>query len=403
MSRVRRFDDVALRLDKAIRLDNGWMRVPAAISSVGVFAYETADGKVTLEYRPPEEVFHVDSVDSFRSVPVTLDHPPVALDGSNTQMFAVGNAGDALQPSGKVLEGHVLLTANNAVQAADGGKRQLSPGYTVELDMTPGVTPDGQRYDAVQRKIRGNHVAIVDRGRQGSTVALRMDGDAVAVSDTKRTDMATITIDGKRHQVSDDVAAAFKALQKDAKKFAKMSGGRKDGGDEDGDEEPDESETPPASPPPAPAPAPKPDEPKPDSAMQARVDALAEENAKLRKDAEARIDARVELGANARAVLGDDFKLAGKTDTEVQMAVALAVDPDAKAKLEARKDDASYVAARYEIAMERWAERKDSGARLLDVARSAGGKTLEGDPVAEAKAKAQKTRSDAWKRETSAA
>jgi hypothetical protein len=39
-------------------------------------------------------------------------------------------------------------------------------------DWTPGVTPDGQSYDAVQRQLRGNHLALVREGRMGPDVAV---------------------------------------------------------------------------------------------------------------------------------------------------------------------------------------------------------------------------------------
>lgn len=40
--------------------------------------------------------------------------------------------------------------------------RQLCAGYTCELDWTPGTTVDGQAFDASQKNIKINHLAIVD-------------------------------------------------------------------------------------------------------------------------------------------------------------------------------------------------------------------------------------------------
>ena len=54
--------------------------------------------------------------------------------------------------------------------------RELSCGYKLNLDETPGITPDGQHYDAIQRDIRYNHLAVVQRGRAGNA-RLNMDGD----------------------------------------------------------------------------------------------------------------------------------------------------------------------------------------------------------------------------------
>jgi hypothetical protein len=66
-------------------------------------------------------------------------------------------------------------------EAITAGKRQLSPGYDVRLDETPGITPDGKRYDAIQRDIVYEHIAIVTAGRQGPDVSLRFDGADVGV------------------------------------------------------------------------------------------------------------------------------------------------------------------------------------------------------------------------------
>jgi hypothetical protein len=48
------------------------------------------------------------------------------------------------------------------------GKCELSAGYTAVYDDTPGVTDDGQEYHYIQRDIRINHVAVVDRARAGA-------------------------------------------------------------------------------------------------------------------------------------------------------------------------------------------------------------------------------------------
>jgi hypothetical protein len=66
----------------------------------------------------------------------------------------------------------------------DGERRDTSAGYTCEVDPTPGVSPEGEPYDGIQRRIRFNHVALGPRGwgRSGTDVGLRMDGAAFEVS-----------------------------------------------------------------------------------------------------------------------------------------------------------------------------------------------------------------------------
>lgn len=385
MTDVLRFDTVELRLDSAQRLDNGWLRVDAVIGRTGVFEYVDAQGNVTREYRPPEEVAKIDSVESFYLVPLTSDHPPSRLDAANTKTYSVGTVGLPRSDNGRVVA-PLMITDNAALAEVEAGKRQLSPGYNVRLDRTPGTTPDGQRYDAVQRNIRANHVALVQRGRQGSEVALRMDGAAVEIQ--TEPDMKTIKIDGKEFKVDDAVADAFTKLSaKSEKKDAK----------------PEDKPSPAPKPEPKAKPEDKQDEAP--AAVLARLDALEAENKalKAKESGEAeRIDARVELLTTARSVISG-FRADGQSDVEVMEAVILQLAPDAKEKLEARadsKDYEGYVRARYEIAVE---NRQDSGTRLLNVARAASRKDSdEASPSAKAKAEADAAREEAWKGKESA-
>jgi hypothetical protein len=60
----------------------------------------------------------------------------------------------------------------------ESGKTQVSNGYTCDtLEKPPASTRCTAPYDAIQKNIRGNHVAIVDRARAGVTAQARMDAD----------------------------------------------------------------------------------------------------------------------------------------------------------------------------------------------------------------------------------
>lgn len=180
MVRVLRVDKQ--ELSKAVRLDNGWLRAPATLTRVGVFEYHSPDGSVRRELRPPEEVFREDSLASFEQCPVTIDHPAVGiLDTRTTKMFQRGSV-TSVRRDGANVVGQVLLTDEDAIEAATKGrKKQLSCGYTCDCEEKPGTTSgipgvaDGQRYDAIQRNIRGNHVALVTRARAGENATLRLD------------------------------------------------------------------------------------------------------------------------------------------------------------------------------------------------------------------------------------
>jgi len=61
-----------------------------------------------------------------------------------------------------------MIADQKAIDAINAGKVELSMGYTCDIEFIDGIAPDGQSYNAVQRNIRGNHLAIVDAARGGS-------------------------------------------------------------------------------------------------------------------------------------------------------------------------------------------------------------------------------------------
>jgi len=162
----------------------GGLRVPAAVTRTGVLEY--SDGQRSWrEYRPPEEVFAADSLASLRAAPVTDLHPPGKVTAETWQELAKGHVDSAPTRDGR------LVVVDLAVQAAplvalveSGDRREVSSGYECDVEHTPGVTPEGEAYDRVQRRIRYNHLALGPSGwgRAGSEVALRLDGAAVEVS-----------------------------------------------------------------------------------------------------------------------------------------------------------------------------------------------------------------------------
>lgn len=208
VSRIYRGDAAALAPPEP--QDNGWLRVEGKIARIGIQEYDDASGTVHRELRIPEEVFDAESLRSFEMVPITNSHPPVLLDDLNTKSYQVGQAGQGLRRDGDFVVAPLMLTEQQAILAAKAGRSQLSNGYTCELDATQdaALVATWGPYDFVQRKIRGNHIALVDAARAGPEARIRLDssGNAVvesagqqrptAPSNPERHPMKTITIDG---------------------------------------------------------------------------------------------------------------------------------------------------------------------------------------------------------------
>lgn len=218
-----------------VETPQGGVRVPAALTRVGVLPYEDAAGNRWRELRPADEVFAADSLSTLRDAPVTVLHPPGLVTGDTWDAVAVGhNAGPVSTEADRlvVTEGLVVQSAPAAARVRSGELCETSAGYTCDLDESPGVDPVDGPYDKIQRRIRYNHVALGPKGwaRGGREMALRMDGAAVeatelpAVTGT-RTDsaggpakdtrtMKTIKIKGQTYRLDADdemVAAQKKA------------------------------------------------------------------------------------------------------------------------------------------------------------------------------------------------
>lgn len=153
----------------------GYLKGTACVTQIGVFPYMMADGTIVHELRLPEEVFSEDSLASYELKPITNEHPDEAVDSKNIKKYQVGNLGT--KPINK---NNVYVTVDMIIQDAEtikqimAGKQELSCGYSLELEKNAGVW-GGIKYDAIQRKIQINHVAVVDKARAGDAARIRLD------------------------------------------------------------------------------------------------------------------------------------------------------------------------------------------------------------------------------------
>jgi hypothetical protein len=171
MERVQRFD-----LSTRKRTQQGGLAVHANLTRTGVLLYRTATGGIRRELRHPDEVFDKDSLESLNHATVTIDHPD-EVNPDNWKHVAVGHVAGAPKRDGKFVAGEIHLQDRGAIDKADAGKLvELSCGYQCQLDPTPGEY-NGEAYDAIQRCIRYNHVALGPQGwgRAGPDVRLHMD------------------------------------------------------------------------------------------------------------------------------------------------------------------------------------------------------------------------------------
>ena len=138
-------------------------------------------GQIVTVQRPPEEVFSTAALASFEGKPVTSDHPPVLIGPDDVKTYEMGHAQNVRRGEGEWEEytlADLHIHDRELIDAVQSGKREISCGYECEY------VPNGDG-TYTQRNIRGNHVAVVERGRAGKRAAI-LDSDKKKAKEPER-------------------------------------------------------------------------------------------------------------------------------------------------------------------------------------------------------------------------
>lgn len=357
--------DLATGFRKPKKTPEGYLVADALPTRAGIFVYRRADGMEVRELRPPEEVFAAESLSSLAAATLTSGHPDEPVTAANSSGLSVGHLGETPVKFDHHVKATIYVKDAVAVKAVESGQlRELSCGYTCDMDPTPGVY-EGQPYDEVQKNIRYNHVALVTRGRAGPENRIRLDStDAVEIENPKQgARIVQIKIDGVDFDVSEQAAQAI------AQQVAKLEAQAK--------------------------------QVAADLAKQtARADSAEAEKQKAAEElAQAKDPKRLDEAVKARLALVSVAEKAGVkhdglSDEEVRKAVAV----QGGFKLDGK--DSAYIAAAFDICAEKFASkevaelRKDS----VDAQRT----DSQGPSPAERIAAAHKAQSEFYKQPLSA-
>ena len=167
--------------------DAGQMHVPCKFARTGTQLYtasqlglvDKAPNEIVEVHRSEEQVFDEASIASFRSAPVTIGHPvndageALAVSAENAKELQVGMLEGMPVRDEDTLGGTLILTNKEAIDALEDGTQELSAGYTCDI-----MEVDGKLF---QQNIRANHIAIVGKGRAGSSC--RISDEALEVQD----------------------------------------------------------------------------------------------------------------------------------------------------------------------------------------------------------------------------
>ncbi len=210
-------DSVAI--GDAVVTDAGYLEANARTARTGVQQYMGAelgrpDLGVVNVYRDEADVFSRASLNTFSKLPITNDHPPGrVVNADNWKELAVGTTGDEVLRDGEYLKVGLKITDAAAVQAVKEGKRELSVGYSTEIVWQDGVAPDGTKYQALQKNITANHIAIVNRGRAGSQARIGDSWGAVPVQDFQPGDLPNTEKGGHMSDQTKPVALGDSVVQ----------------------------------------------------------------------------------------------------------------------------------------------------------------------------------------------
>ena len=134
---------------------------------------------VITVHRSPEEVFSSAALASFEGKPATNDHPPELIGPDDVAVYEKGHVQNVRRGTGEWAEYVVAdlhIHDRELIEAVQRGKREISCGYECDY-----VDNGDGTYS--QKNIRGNHVAVVERGRAGKRAAI-LDSDIKKVAET---------------------------------------------------------------------------------------------------------------------------------------------------------------------------------------------------------------------------
>jgi hypothetical protein len=284
----------------------GYLLAEPRVARAGVQVYRGVElgrpdlGTVRV-YRPEDSVFDRASMTSFAYRPITIGHKTL-VKSENWRDFAVGTTGGDVVRDGEYLRVSMMVADAEAIDLIQNHHKELSVGYLAEIEWKDGKTPAGEDYDAIQTNIRANHVAVVAQARGGSKLRL---GDNAEENNMPEVKTKNFTVDGIDLQLGETegavVVRSFTRIADELKAAnTKVADLQKQIGD-------GASEV---------------------TTLKKTIEAKDGEIAIHKKNLEdakltpeqldARVGERLAVATKVKAILGDSFSIAGKSDADLR-------------------------------------------------------------------------------------
>ena len=154
---------------------------------------EVDPDKVYKVFIPEDELRK--GADSFKLLPITNDHTWLGNEGEDAKDYQEGTIGENVYVEDGMLYAPLVFTGNEIIKdITEEGKEELSSSYYNRFEKA-----NNKDYDFIARDIKGNHLALVDRGRCGSEVRVLNEkiGVIKMAKKAKITNEAILKLDGK--------------------------------------------------------------------------------------------------------------------------------------------------------------------------------------------------------------
>ena len=140
-------------------------RTGAQVYGAGELGLPGEPDKAVQVYRLEEDVFAPAALASFEGKDITRGHPPEMLTAENQAGYSKGHLENVRRDGENTVADLIIKDPALVSDVENGVLREVSCGYNCTFE----PYRDGYR----QTGIIGNHVAVVPRGRAGSTVAIK--------------------------------------------------------------------------------------------------------------------------------------------------------------------------------------------------------------------------------------
>jgi hypothetical protein len=295
-----------------------------------------------------EALFHTDSLETLKNLPVTQYHPEIdgkriLIDETNTldfqRGFSIGNPEKYIDNNEIYLKIPIMIQDKQVIEdVLNNITPEISLGYT-SIDINDNGTFKGKEYNFKQTNRINNHIALERNGvnRSGSDVRVKTDSkEEYFYLDKEDKKKMKMKLDSKEFEV-DEVGhllleSKFKA---DSNKIAELEKSNKELKE------------------------------KLDS-QEAVIDEQKETITKLDSyKLKVQSQEKESLFSAVKPILGEDYKFDSKTEIEIKKDVLLKIKPD----LDLKQKTDSYIEARYDVVLENYkfdAQEEDNN-KSLDI------------------------------------